>query len=71
MTRKALTEEKSLDSKFVCNQNGLLLSAVHAGSVQQIRKLLDECENLKSEVVNAPCGLMKITALQLAASKGK
>ena len=71
MTRKTSVEEIGIDYKFVCNQNGLLLAAVDAGSVEEIKKLLNECRDLTSEVVNAPCGLMKITALQLAASKGE
>ncbi|PSN47462.1 hypothetical protein C0J52_01967 [Blattella germanica] len=71
MTRKSSVQNDTADYKFICNQNGLLMAAIDSGSIELVDKLLKESEDLKLEVVNSPCGRMKITPLQLAAAKGK
>jgi len=57
--------------KFLCHQNALLMSAIDAGAIGDVEKLLKKCGESASAVVNVPCGRLLITALQLAAARGK
>jgi hypothetical protein len=60
-----------MDSKFLCHQNALLMNAIDAEAFEDAEKLLRECGESASAVVNVPCGRLRITALQLASAKGK
>jgi len=57
--------------KFLCHQNALLMAAIDAGATGNVEKLLKKCGESASTVVNVPCGRLLITALQLAAARGK
>lgn len=57
--------------KFLCHQNALLMAAIDAGATGDVEKLLKECGESASAVVNVPCGRLLITALNLAAARGK
>jgi hypothetical protein len=65
----SLTDD--MDSKFLCHQNALLMAAIDTGAIEDAEKLLTDCGKLASAVVNVPCGRLQVTALQLAAAKGR
>jgi len=47
------------------------MAAIDAGATGDVEKLLKECGESASAVVNVPCGRLLITALNLAAARGK
>jgi len=63
--------ETDMASKFLCHQNALLMAAIDAGAIEDVEKVLRDCGESASAVVNVPCGRLWITALQLATAKGK
>jgi hypothetical protein len=63
--------EEGVTSKVLCHQNALLMAAIDAGAIGDAEKLLKKCGESASAVVNVPCGRLLITALQLAAARGK
>lgn len=66
----SLAEER-VTSKVLCHQNALLMAAIDVGAIGDAEKLLKKCGESASAVVNVPCGRLLITALQLAAARGK
>jgi hypothetical protein len=62
---------EDMDSKFLCHQNALLMTEIDAEAIEDAEKLLRESRESASAVVNVPCGRLHLTALQLAAAKGK
>ncbi|XP_021940800.1 transient receptor potential channel pyrexia-like isoform X3 [Zootermopsis nevadensis] len=62
---------EDMDSKFLCHQNVLLMTAIDEEAIEDTEKLLRESSESASAVVNVPCGRLQLTALQLAATKGK
>jgi hypothetical protein len=62
---------EDMDLKFLCHQNALLMMAIDAEAIEDAEKLLRESQESASAVVNVPCGRLQLTALQLAAAKGK
>jgi hypothetical protein len=71
MTRKTDSLIEGMDSKFLCHQNALLMTAIDTGTIEDVEKLLKECGESASALVNVPCGRLRVTALQLAAAKGR
>lgn len=71
MTRKTDSVIEGMDSKFLCHQSALLMAAINAGAIEDAEKLLTHSGELVSAVVNVPCGRLQVTALQLAAAKGR
>jgi len=57
--------------KFLCHQNALLMAAIDEGAIGDVEKLLKECGESASAVVNVPRGQLLISALQLAVARGK
>jgi len=57
--------------KFLCHQNALLMAAIDAGTTGDVENLLKKYGESASAVVNVPCGRLLITALELAAARGK
>jgi hypothetical protein len=71
MTHRTDSLIDGMDFKFVCHQNALLMAAIDAGAIEDAEKLLTDCGKSASAVVNVPCGRLQVTALQLAAAKGR
>ncbi|XP_069684095.1 transient receptor potential channel pyrexia-like [Periplaneta americana] len=72
MTRKTDSlEVEDLSSKYICQQNALLMIAIDSGNISEAEKLLKESGESNTAIVNAPCGRLRVTALQLAATKSK
>lgn len=66
-----LLAQDGVTFKFLCHQNALLMTAINSGAIGDVEKLLKKCGESASAVVNVPCGRLLITALQLAAARGK
>jgi hypothetical protein len=71
MTRRTDSVIEGMDPKFLCHQNALLMAAIDTGAIEDAEKLLTDSGKLASAVVNVPCGRLQVTALQLAAAKGR
>jgi hypothetical protein len=71
MTHKTVSLVDGMDSKFLCHQNALLMAAVDTGAIEDAKKLLADTGESASSIVNIPCGRLQVTALQLAAAKGR
>jgi hypothetical protein len=63
--------EEVMASKFLCHQNALLMAAIDSAAIGDAEKLLTKCGESASAVVNVPCGRLLVTALQVAAARGK